>query len=763
MEYKIVGESKNRVDAFAKVTGKAKYCSDYFENELLVGKVLRSPYAHALIKSIDVSEAEKLEGVKAVLTHDTVSKVKYATAGHPYSLDPSHRDIEDRMILTDKARFVGDAIAAVVATDELIASKAIKLIKVEYEVLPFVLDQEEALKEGAPIIHEERPNNVIGDFGFNVGDAKKVFEEAENIFEGKFETQIVQHSQMELHNVIAKLDENGRLLIITSTQIPHIVRRVVAKTCNFPMGKVRVIKPYVGGGFGGKQDVVIEPITVAMSLAVNGLPVSYTLTREEDLIVTRTRHAMRMYLRFALTKDNKLKGYEIRNFVNNGAYASHGHSIALSAGSKIRPLYDIDAEKYIPKTVYTNLPVAGAMRGYGIPQITFAIESFIDDISDKLGLNPADFRLDNLIKEGHRDTDNGLIVRAFALPECIEKGRKLIDYDKKREMYKNQTGDKRRGVGMACFSYFSGTYPVALEAAGVRIIMNQDGTVQVQIGATEIGQGSDTVFTQMVAETLGINFDDIYIISTQDTDVTPFDTGSYASRQSYIAGHGIKAAATEVKKKILDIASDKCGVFADDLDIENSMVVEKITRRKWFSVEEISMEAYYNKDKYAPITSDLTVKVRNNSIAHGVTFTEVEVDMKTGRIEILDLYSIYDSGKILNRKAAEGQVHGGVSMSIGFALAEKLIFNKETGAAMNNNLLHYKIGTMMDTPDIKAEFVEHADPTSSYGQKSLGENTTISAAPAIRNAVLNATGIAFDKLPMDPQSVFEKFKEVGVL
>ena len=763
MDYKEIGKSTNRVDAFAKITGKAKYAADYFERDVLIGKVLRSPHAHAIIKSIDTSQAEKVEGVEAVLTYDNLPKVKFATAGHPYSLDPSHRDIEDRMVLTNKARFVGDAIAAVVAKDELTAKKALKLLKVEYEVLPFVLDQEEAIKEGAPILHEARPNNVVGDFGFNVGDAKKVFEEADKIFEHKYETQIVQHAQMELHNVLAKLDENGRLLVITSTQIPHIVRRVLAKSCNMPYGKIRVVKPYVGGGFGGKQDVVTEPLTAAMSLAVGGRPVRYTLTREEDIIDSRTRHAMRMYFKLALTKENKVTGYEIHNFVNNGAYASHGHSIALSAGSKVRPLYDIQAEKYVPITAYTNLPVAGAMRGYGIPQIMFGLESCMDDIAKELNLDPADFRLQNLIKEGHRDSDNGLYVRSFALPECIKKGRELIDWDKKRELYKNNTGDKRRGVGMACFSYFSGTYPVALESAGVRMIMNQDGTVQIQIGATEIGQGSDTVFTQMASETLGIPMDDIYLISTQDTDVTPFDTGSYASRQSFIAGHGIKKAALEVKQKALQIASDKCGLFVEDLDIVDGNIVEKVQGRKWFTLEEIATEAYYNKGRYMPITSDITVKVQNNAIAHGVSFVEVEVDMKTGRIEILDLYNLFDSGTILNRKAAEGQVHGGAAMSIGYALAEKLMFNKETGAPYNNNLLHYKIGTIMDIPDIKAEFIEKPDPTSSYGQKSLGENTTVSTAPAIRNAVLHATGIAFNELPLDPQSVFEKIKEVGVL
>lgn len=763
MIYKSLGESANRVDAFAKVTGKAKYCSDYFESDLLIGKVLRSPYAHAIIKSIDTTEAEKLQGVEAVLTYKNVEQGTFPTAGHPYSLDPSHRDIEDRSLLTNKARYVGDEIAAVVAVDELTAKKALSLIKVEYEVLPFVIDQEEAIKEGAPIIHDERPNNIVSDFGITVGEPDKIFAEADKVFEGKYETQIVQHSQMELHNTIAKLDENGRLLIITSTQIPHIVRRIVSQACNIPIGDIRVIKPYVGGGFGGKQDVIIEPLTAAMSLAVNGRPVLYSLTREEDIIGARTRHAMRIYIKFAMSKDNKIKAYDIKNYVNNGSYASHGHSIAMSAGSKIRPLYDIEAEKYRPKTIYTNLPTAGAMRGYGIPQITFAIESMVDDVAKKLNIDPIEFRMKNFIKEGHVDPDNGLVVRSFALPDCVEKGRKLIDWDRKRAMYKGQRGDKRRGVGMACFSYFSGTYPVSLEAAGVRIVMNQDGTVQLQLGATEIGQGSDTVFEQMAAETLGIGFDKIHMISTQDTDVTPFDTGSYASRQSYIAGQAIKRAAEEVKRKVLDIASDKCGLPVDNLDIVDSKIVEKVQGRQWFTLKEIAMEAYFNKTKYAPITSDLTVKVKNNSIAYGVTFTEVEVDMKTGKIEILDLYNIHDSGKILNRKLAEGQVHGGVSMALGFALSEKLLFNKETGAPFNNNLLHYKIGTMMDTPDIKADFIEREDPTSSYGHKSLGENTTLSIAPAIRNAVLNATDVAFDELPMSPQAVFEKFKEIGIL
>lgn len=761
--YDLIGKSVNRVDAVAKVTGKAKYCSDYFEPDSLVGMVLRSPYAHAKVKNIDTKEAENLEGVEAVLTYKNVPNTKFPTAGHPYSLDSSHRDIEDYSLLTDKARFVGDAVAAVVANDELIAKKALKLIKVEYEILPFVMDQEEAIKEGAPVIHDERPNNIVSDFGITVGDPDKVFKNADKIYKGQYETQIVQHCQMETHNAMAKIDEKGRMLIITSTQIPHIVRRIVSKACNLPIGKIRVIKPYVGGGFGGKQDVIIEPLTAIMSLAVNGRCVRLQLSREEAIVSTRTRHAMRVIIKMALSKNNKIEGYDIENFVNNGAYASHGHSIAMSAGSKIRPLYDIKAEKYRPKTIYTNLPVAGAMRAYGIPQMCFVIESMIDDICEDLNIDPVDFRLNSFIKKGHIDKASGLVVRTFGLPECLKRGRELIDWDRKRQLYKNQNGSIRKGVGMACFSYFSGTWPVSLEAAGARIVMNQDGSVQVQVGATEIGQGSDTVFSQMAAETIGISFDMVTIVSQQDTDITPFDTGSYASRQSFIAGQAIKKAAIEVKRKVLEIASDKCGLDAELLDIVDAKIIEKGLRREIYTLEEIALEAYYNREKYAPITSDLTVKVKNNAIAYGATFVEVEVDIRTGKIKVLDIYNIHDSGKILNKKLAEGQVHGGVSMALGFALSEKFIIDEKTGSIINNNLLHYKLQTIMDTPNIKCEFVNTYDPTSSYGQKSLGENTTISPAPAIRNAVLNATGVAFNKLPMDAQTVFEKFRKVGLI
>ncbi|HYF82126.1 MAG TPA: xanthine dehydrogenase molybdenum-binding subunit XdhA [Clostridia bacterium] len=763
MSFDVVGKRVTRLDAVAKVTGKAKYADDFFERDMLVGKVLRSPYAHAIIKCIDVSKARALPGVEAVITHEDLPGIKYATAGHPWSLNPKHRDVDDRLILTDKARFVGDGIAAVVAVDALTAEKALKLIEVEYEILPFVLDPEKAILPGAPTIHEERPDNILGATSEEIGDTEADFKKADRIFEGVYETSIVQHCHLEIQSAYAYVDADGRIVIVSSTQIPQIVRRIVGQALGISWGKIRVIKPYIGGGFGNKQDVIIEPLTAAMSLAVNGKPVRYALTREECFIDTRTRHAMKFYIRTAVTKEGKLLSLCMKPVSNNGAYASHGHTIVLSAGGKFRLLYDFNSMKYEPKTVYTNLPAAGAMRGYGCPQIFYALESHVEDIARAMNMDPIEFRKQNLISLGKVDPHSEIVVRSFGLPECIEKGKQLIKWDEKLKKYQDQRGIKRRGLGMACFSYATGTSPHGFEIAGARIVMNQDGSIQLQVGATEIGQGSDTVLSQIAAEVLGLPFDMVHIVSQQDTDVTPFDLGSYASRQTFVSGAAVKKAAEEARQKVLELAAPKVGLSIDELDIRNARIIEKKLGREICTLEDIAMESYYDLVNAAPITSDVTANCRINAMAYGVTFTEVEVDIETGRIEVIEIYNVHDSGVIINPLLAEGQVHGGVSMSLGYALSEQMLFDQRTGAPLNNNFLDYKLQTIMDTPDIGAEFVQIPDPAGSVGQKSLGENTTISPAPAVRNAVLNATGIAINKIPMTPQAVFEKMKESGLL
>ncbi len=763
MDHKIVGKNTQRLDAVAKVTGSAKYTDDFFERDMLVGKVLRSPHAHARVIRIDAAKAKALPGVVAVLTPADLPKIKFATAGHPWSLDPGHRDVEDRLILTDKARFVGDAIAAVVAEDLLTAEKALHLIEVEYEVLPHALTAEDAMQEGAPLLHENRPGNIVSSFGVQFGDVEAEFQNADLVIEGDYETSIVQHCHIESMSAYACVDSDGRVVVNSSTQIPHIVRRIVAKALGLSWGRVKVIKPYIGGGFGNKQDVVVEPLTAAMSLAAGGRPVRYCMTREEVFIDTRTRHGMKLHLKTALSLEGKLQGIHVQVLSNTGAYASHGHSIAMSAGGKFRPLYDFRAIKYEPKTVYTNLPVAGAMRGYGTPQIFFALESHLDDIARKLELDPIELRRKNLIKLGHQDPLTKNVVRSFGIPECIEKGKELIHWEEKKQAHQGQTGHLRRGLGMALFAYASGTHPVALELAGARIVMNQDGSVTLQVGATEIGQGSDTVFAQITAETLGLPVDMVHVVTTQDTDITPFDSGAYASRQTFVTGIAVRKAALEVRQKVLEVATRRTGLAVAEMDIRDRMIVETSLGRTVCSLEDVAMDSYYDRLLAAPITSDTSANVRINAMSYGATFVEVEVDIKTGRVEVTELWNVHDSGTIINPKLAEGQVHGGVSMSLGAALLEQMLFDPLTGKPLNPNLLDYKLPTVLDTPKINAAFVETFDAAGTFGSKSLGECPTISPAPAVRNAVLDATGVAFHKIPLYPQVVFEKFREAGLL
>jgi len=763
MDHKIVGKNTQRLDAVAKVTGSAKYTDDFFERDMLVGKVLRSPHAHARVIRIDAAKAKALPGVVAVLTPADLPKIKFATAGHPWSLDPGHRDVEDRLILTDKARFVGDAIAAVVAEDLLTAEKALHLIEVEYEVLPHVLTAEDAMQEGAPLLHENRPGNIVSSFGVQFGDVEAEFQSADLVIEGDYETSIVQHCHIESMSAYAYVDSDGRVVVNSSTQIPHIVRRIVAQALGLSWGRVKVIKPYIGGGFGNKQDVVVEPLTAAMSLAAGGRPVRYCMTREEVFIDTRTRHGMKLHLKTALSREGKLQGIHVQVLSNTGAYASHGHSIAMSAGGKFRPLYDFRAIKYEPKTVYTNLPVAGAMRGYGTPQIFFALESHLDDIARKLELDPIELRRKNLIKLGHQDPLTKNVVRSFGIPECIEKGKELIHWEEKKQAHQGQTGHLRRGLGMALFAYASGTHPVALELAGARIVMNQDGSVTLQVGATEIGQGSDTVFAQITAETLGLPVDMVHVVTTQDTDITPFDSGAYASRQTFVTGIAVRKAALEVRQKVLEVATRRTGLAVAEMDIRDRMIVETSLARTVCSLEDVAMDSYYDRLLAAPITSDTSANVRINAMSYGATFVEVEVDIQTGRVEVTELWNVHDSGTIINPKLAEGQVHGGVSMSLGAALLEQMLFDPLTGKPLNPNLLDYKLPTVLDTPKINAAFVETFDAAGTFGSKSLGECPTISPAPAVRNAVLDATGVAFHKIPLYPQVVFEKFREAGLL
>ena len=541
------------------------------------------------------------------------------------------------------------------------------------------------------------------------------------------------------------------------------MRRVISQALGLPMGRIRVIKPYIGGGFGNKQDVLYEPLNAFLTTQVGGRGVRMEISREETLGCTRVRHAIEFKVKAAARKDGTLVARKLEAYSNQGGYASHAHAIVANSSNEFKQIYK--DEKVLESdawTVYTNLATGGAMRGYGIPQAAFAAECMADDLALALHMDPLEFRKKNCMRPGYVDPHTHVKCNTYGLAECMEKGREFIRWDEKRREYENQTGPVRKGIGMAIFCYKTGVYPISLETASCRMILNQDGSMQLQMGATEIGQGADTVFTQMAAEVTGITEDKVNVLSTQDTDVSPFDTGAYASRQTYVSGMAVKKTGAIFKEKILDYAAYMLEKPQDTLDVRDNHIVDKETGKQLLPMEDLATTAFYSLDRSVHITAEATSHCKTNTFATGVCFAEVEVDMPLGKVKVTNIVNVHDSGKLINPKLAAAQVHGGMSMGLGYGLSEELLFDAK-GRPLNDNLLDYKLPTAMDTPDLNALFVELDDPTGPFGNKALGEPPAIPVAPAVRNAVLNATGVAVDSLPMDPQKMVKHFKEAGLI
>ena len=760
-----VGNNMVRVDAIEKVTGGAKYTADLEPKGLLVAKVVRSTIANGVVKSFDLEAALAVPGVVKIVTCFDVPDIQFPTPGHPWSVETAHQDIADRKLLNTRVRVYGDDIAAVIAEDEIAASRAARLVKVEYEEYEPMLTVEAAMAEGATVLHEEKPGNVIAHSSFVVGEG--TYQEAvegEDVVEidHVYATQSVQHCHIETPISFAYM-EKGRIVVTTSTQIPHIVRRVISQALGIPAGEIRVIKPYIGGGFGNKQDVLYEPLNAFLCTQVGGRGVRMEISREETLACTRVRHAIKLHVKAAVRKDGTLVARKLEAYSNQGGYASHAHAIVANKSNEFKQIYHdektLESDAY---TVYTNITTGGAMRGYGIPQAAFAAECMADDLAVAVHMDPLEFRMKNCMPEGYVDPHTHVACNTYGLKECMEKGRNYIHWDEKRKEYENQTGPVRKGIGMAIFCYKTGVYPISLETASCRMVLNQDGSMQLQMGATEIGQGADTVFTQMAAETTGITEDKVHILSTQDTDITPFDTGAYASRQTYVSGMAVKKAGLIFKDRILDYAAYMLDKEKDTMDIQNNVVVDKESREKLLDMAELATTAFYSLDRSIHITAEATSHCKDNTFATGACFAEVEVDMPLGKVKVTNIVNVHDSGTLINPKLAEAQVHGGMSMGLGYALSEELLFDK-SGRPLNDNLLDYKLPTSMDTPDLHVQFVELDDPTGPFGNKALGEPPAIPVAPAIRNAVLNATGVAVDSLPLDPQKLVAHFKAAELI
>lgn len=758
-----IGKSEIRVDAYDKATGRTQYTDDLCEKNALVAKILHSTIANGVVKSIDISEAEKIEGVVKIVTCFDVPKNYFPTAGHPWSTDVSHQDVADRLVLTDRVRFYGDDVAAVIAENEIAAVQAVRAIKVEYEEYPFVLDVQEAMKDDAPQLHEKYKNNILAHTSIRKGNYEEAIKEPGLIkFDNWYETPSVQHCHIENHICFAKM-EQGRVIVTSSTQIPHIVRRIVGQALGVPWGKIKVIKPYIGGGFGNKQDALYEPLCAYLTTQVGGRLVKLDVSREETFVSNRVRHAIRSHIISWVRPDGTFAARKLECFSNQGAYTSHGHAIVAKGMGAFPQLYPCDNVECDSYTVFTNRPVAGAMRGYGIPQAMFAVESQIDDIALKMNIPPIEFRQKNLMPVGYVDGFSKNENYFDSFNQCIEKGKKYIDYDRKIEEYKNQTGDIRRGIGMAVFWYNTAVWPISLESSSCRMVLNQDGSLQLQVGETEIGQGADTAFAQMAADTLGIPFDMVHTVSCQDTDITPFGTGAYASRQTYTAGFAIRQTALMLKEKILRHVHELTRMPVYNLDIVDGNIIRTTDNRVLMSLGELATEVLYSLSNSEHITAEGTYQIKSNAYSFGCCFADVEVDVPMCKATVKKIINVHDCGKLINPALAEAQVHGGMSMGIGYALSEQLLFDQRTGRTLNNNLLDYKLSTVMDHPKLEAQFVENYEPTSAYGTKALGEPPACPVAPAIRNAILNATGVKIDEVPINPHVLFRHFKEEGLI
>lgn len=760
-----VGKSIARVDAFDKVTGRTKYTDDLCDAGAYVAKIVHSTIAHGKVLSVDTSEAEKIEGVVKIVTCFDLGQYRnyFPTAGHPWSTDVSHQDVADRLLLTNEVKFYGDDVAAVIAENEVAANQALRAIKVEYEEYPVVTDVFDAMKDGAPQLHKDYPNNILKHTSISRGNyAEAIKEEGLTVVDRWYNTEPVQHCHIE-NFICYAYAEGKRITIVASTQIPHIARRVVGQALGIPWGDVKVIKPYIGGGFGNKQDILYEPLCAFLSLQVGGHLVKLDCSREETFFANRTRHGIKFHIISHVRKDGTYAARKIEAFSNQGAYASHGHSIAakgLGAFPQLYPCDNVEGDAY---TVFTNRPVAGAMRGYGIPQAMFAVESHTEDVAKVMGIAPIDFRLKNLMPQGYKDAFSKNENYYDTFRQCIEKGKAYMDYDNRLKELSNQTGRIRTGIGMATFWYNTAVWPISLESSSSRMVLNQDGSVTLQLGETEIGQGADTAFSQMAAEVLGISTDEVHVMSNQDTDITPFGTGSYASRQTYVGGFSIAKTAGLLKQKILDYAYILTNMPPAITDIKNSMIIRTTDNRELISLRDLATEALYSLSDSRHITAESTAQIKSNAYSFGCCFAEVEVDIDMCKAKLTKIINVHDCGKLINPALAKAQVEGGMSMGIGYALSEVQLVDKKTGKVLNDNLLDYKLSTCMDHPHLETAFVENPEPTSPFGTKSLGEPPVCPVAPAIRNAIMNATGVGVNELPLRPEKLYEYFDKAGLL
>jgi len=791
-EFSVIGKSIAMVDAAGKTTGAGKYTDDLSVPGMLVAKILHSPYPHALIKHIDTTRARDLDGVAAVVTgEDAPNRYGILPVGH-----------DETALAVGKVRYVGDNVACVAAVTEEIAERALELIEVEYQLLPGYFDPEESMKAERDLIHDNRSNNIEKDYHHVFGDPEKGFAEADYVAEARYLANEVTHAAMEPHCTLASFEMDphtgkpGRLTVWSSTQVPYYLQHKLALVLELPMSQIRVIKPLVGGGFGGKSEVIPLEIIAAVAARAARAPVKITYTREEVFWAHRGRPRTIIDLKTGVRKDGRITAVACKVIQDGGAYCSYGVVTILYSGALLGALYDIPNIRYDGYRVLTNKPACGAMRGHGTVNVRFAFESQMDEIAVKLALDPAQIRRVNLLKPP-MVTVNGLRVLSYGLPECVEQVIRRSGWGERRGNL-----PRGRGLGMACSHYVSGAANSIIRSemphSTVNIKIDRDGGVVVYTGAAEIGQGSDTMTAQIVAEVLGCSLSRVKVIAA-DTDLTPIDLGSYSSRVTFMAGNAALRAAEDIKSKLAGAAAGRMGcapeeaVFADDRVWNRRALMDEIpvssdseaaargrvegqilrgsvlqTRQEQAAKASMSFEeavvaaidlhgGLTGTGSYAPPLEARGGRHKGAGVgpspaySYAAQVAEVSVDEDTGEVRVHKIWAAHDCGRALNPVAVEGQVIGSVWMGLGQALQEEMVW--KDGLMMNPGLLEYRSPSSVESPEIECIIVESIDPEGPFGAKEAGEGSLAATIPAISNAIFNAVGIRLREAPFTPERV----------
>jgi len=754
--FSIVGKDVPRTDAATKARGAAIYTDDMKLPGMLHGRILRSPLAHARIKHIDTSRAAALPGVKCIITAGDTPKIKYGN----WRLFPETQD--EHPLAIDKVRFVGDEVAAVAAIDKDTAEEALELIKVEYEELPAVFDVDSAMQPGAPIIHDYCPNNVSVNRKIEYGDVEKGFSESDYVREDTFTLHPVLHAYLEPCSALAQVDLDGRITLWTSTQVPYIVQCLLASTLGMRENDIRVIKPFVGGGFGGKMELRTWEFCAAFMAKMTGRPVKFTLSREEEFLAGRRRHPMKIHSKVGFKKDGTLVAKDLKILLDGGAFNAMGPTATFLCGNFGAMLYRYPNYRFHGRHVYTNKPPASAMRGFGAPQALYSTEIQMNIAAEELGFDPIELRLKNAQVTGDEIPDVA-VISSCGFVETIKKVAEMSGWKEKRENLK-----PGHGIGIGCYSFISGgvfnwfntQYPFS--AAEVRVFA--DGTAHLLTMAADIGQGSDTILKQILAEELGLRMEDIRITSA-DTSMTPqADLGAWGSRLTLMAGNAVIDAARKIKRKLFRAASARFSLnVIHDIECRNGRVQSKnkpeygMTFAQAVALEQKASggEPLVARGSYTPRDKGLVTP----AFGFGAQVAEVEVDRETGLVEVKQMWTAHDCGTVINPRGVEGQLNGSIQMGLGYALSEQLIM--EDGRTLTTDFADYKMPMSTDMPPSEVVHVATYEPEGPLGAKEAGEGLASPTAPAISDAVYHATGYRCKDLPITPEKILRALDEAS--